>query len=83
MTENWLRAINDGKIVGTVMVDFRKAFYLVDHELLLKKLELNKQSNAFIKLMKSYLKSRPQAVSLGVKMSEKVLLRVEYHRFLS
>ena len=31
MTENWL---NDGKIVVTVMVDFRKAFDLVDHDLL-------------------------------------------------
>ena len=40
MTENWLKAINEGKIVGSVMVDFRKAFDLVDHELLLRKLEL-------------------------------------------
>ena len=31
MTEHWLKALNEGKIVGTVMVDFRKAFDLVDH----------------------------------------------------
>ena len=38
MTENWLKAIDDGKIVGTIMVDFRKTFDLVDHGLLLEKL---------------------------------------------
>ena len=30
MTERWLKAINEGKVVGSVMVDFRKAFNLVD-----------------------------------------------------
>ena len=30
MTERWLKAINDGNIAGTIMVDFRKAFDLVD-----------------------------------------------------
>ena len=63
MTENWLKAINDGKIVGTVMVDFRKAFDLVDHDLLLQNLEIYKCSHKFIKLMKSYLSNRSQAVS--------------------
>ena len=49
MTENWLKAINYGKIVGTVIVDFRKAFDLVDHELLLQKLKLYRCSNNFMK----------------------------------
>ena len=38
MTENWLKAVNDGKIVGTIMVGFRKTFDLVDHALLLETL---------------------------------------------
>ena len=66
-----LKAIIDGKIVGTVMEDFRKAFDLVDHDLLLQKLEIYKCSNDFLKLMRSYLSNRSQAVSLGGKMSEK------------
>ena len=33
MTDRWLKAINEGKVVGSVMVDFRKAFDLVDHAL--------------------------------------------------
>ena len=75
MTVNWLKAINEGKIIGSVMVDFRKAFDLVDHELLLRKLELYKCSTNFIKLMKSYLDNRSQAVSLGGKMSEQGIVK--------
>ena len=31
-----LKAINEGKLVGCAMIDFRKAFDLIDHKLLLK-----------------------------------------------
>ena len=41
MTEHWLKALNEGKIVGTVMVEFRKAFDLADHSLLLTFLKGN------------------------------------------
>ena len=37
MMDSWLKALNAGKLVGCVMVDFRKAFDLVDHQILLKK----------------------------------------------
>ena len=40
--DSWLKAINDGKFVGCLMVDFRKAFDLVDRSLLLQKLKLYK-----------------------------------------
>ena len=40
MIDSWLKAINDGKFVGCQMVDFRKAFDLVDHNVLLQKLRL-------------------------------------------
>ena len=69
MTENWLKAINDGKLVGTIMVDCRKAFDLVDHGLLLEKLSYYKCSETFITLMKSYLANRTQVVSLNGKLS--------------
>ena len=38
MTERWLNTLNEGKVVRSVMVDFRKAFDLVDHDLLLQKI---------------------------------------------
>ena len=34
MAERWPKAINKGKVVESDMVDFRKAFDLVDHALL-------------------------------------------------
>ena len=45
MTDTQLQAINDGNIIGCVLVDFRKAFDLVDHKLLLQKLRHYKTSS--------------------------------------
>ena len=52
------------------MVDFMKAFDLVDHSLLLKKLAIYKCGNNFIRLMESYLDNRTQVVSVNNKTSE-------------
>ena len=51
------------------MVDFRKAFDLVDHSLLLKKLGVYKCSEHFIEQMDSYLCQRTQVVSIHGKLS--------------
>ena len=37
MTDTWLKVINEGKLVGCAMIDFRKAFALVVHNYFLKK----------------------------------------------
>ena len=42
MVERWLKALDNGELVRVLLVDFRKAFDLVDHNILLKKLELYK-----------------------------------------
>ena len=61
----WSLNRNSGNIVGTIMVDFRKAFDLVDHSLLLKKLGIYKCSEHFIKFMDSYLCQRTQAAFIS------------------
>ena len=38
ISDTWLNAINNGNLVGCILVDFRKAFDLVDHNSLLQKL---------------------------------------------
>ena len=42
MVEKWLKALDNSELVGIILVDFRKAFDLVDHSIFLKKLELYK-----------------------------------------
>ena len=51
------------------MVDFRKAFDLVDHVLLLEKLSYDKCSENCITLMKLYLANGNQVVSVNGKLS--------------
>ena len=31
LTESWKRGIDDGKMVGAVFIDFKKAFHTVPH----------------------------------------------------
>ena len=62
MIDKWLKQIDDGNIVGTLFLDFKKAFDLVDHDILIKKLELYQISFQAIKWVSSYLENRKQKV---------------------
>ena len=53
------------------MVDFRKAFDLVDHKKLLKKLSVYKCSNLTLSWFSSYLSNRSQIVTVNGIRSEK------------
>ena len=56
--------MKEGKVVGAVMVDFRKALDLVDHNILLKKLKLYKCDENSYSWFHSYLLGRTQQVSI-------------------
>ena len=75
MIDSWLKAINDGKYVGCLMIDFRKAFDLVDHSLLLQKLELYKCDENSVSWFTSYLSNRTQRVSMNSKCSQSEPIR--------
>lgn len=64
MLDSWLKALNEGKFVGAVMVDFRKAFDLVDHDILLRKLKLYKCDDNSYSWFQSYLSGRTQQVTV-------------------
>ena len=58
MIDSWLKAMNDGKYVGCLMIDFRKAFDLVDHSILLQKLKLYRCDDNSLSWFVSYLSDR-------------------------
>ena len=70
MINTWLDAINSSQMIGMVMIDFRKAFDLVDHTLLLKKLKYYKISEETISWFSSYLLGRNQKVFVNNVLSE-------------
>ena len=70
MIDNWLTAINKNSMVGVVMIDFRKAFDLVDHNILLKKLKHYKMSENTLNWFSSYLINRKQRVFVNDTVSE-------------
>ena len=75
MTDNWLHAINDGNIVGCILVDFRKAFDLVDHRLLIQKLKHYKVNDLSLSWFDSYLNNRTQQVTVNTSQSKAERIR--------
>lgn len=64
MTEKWLSALDKGDLVGIVLVDLKKAFDSVNHQMLLQKLKIYGCSSVTLEWFKSYLSDRNQYVSL-------------------
>ena len=68
LVDSWLTAIDDGHIIGSVFLDFKKAFDLVDHKILLHKLKLYHFSQIALKFFDSYLSNRLQLINIdGVR----------------
>ena len=70
MTDTCLQAINDVYIVGCVLVDFRKAFDLVDHKLLLQKLKHYKINKLSLSWFELYLSHGTQQVNINTNQSK-------------
>ena len=62
LINRWLKHIDKGDIVGAIFFDLRKAFDIVDHELLMKKLSIYKFSQTSLGWIKSYLSGRKQCI---------------------
>ena len=57
--------MDNGQMVGVVLVDFKKAFDLVDHQILLSKLELYGINDEALLWFDTYLAHRRQQVSIN------------------
>ena len=62
LIDGWLKDVDEGKCVGAVFLDLKKAFDLVDHNILIEKLKAYHFSSSSISIMKSYLDNRYQLV---------------------
>ena len=70
LADNWTKCIDKGEMIGALFIDFRKAFDLVDHTILLRKLSLYRYSPSVINWFKSYLSSRQQTIESEEGFSE-------------
>ncbi len=70
IVNKWTKAIDDDLLNGVVLLDLRKAFDLIDHKILLKKLNMYKCSNNTIKWFQSYLDHRSQCTVFKGNVSE-------------
>ncbi|MCG7876956.1 MAG: reverse transcriptase family protein, partial [Candidatus Thiodiazotropha endolucinida] len=62
LIDKWLKSIDNGESIGAIFFDLRKAFDVVDHDLLLKKLVYYKFNDLSQNWMKSYLTNRKQCI---------------------
>ena len=69
LVDEWLANIDNGEINGVIFLDLKKAFDLVNHIILLKKLEYYNVSNCTLDWFKSYLIERSQQVKVNNVMS--------------
>ena len=70
LIDKWMECIDKGDIVGTLFLDFRKAFDLVDHKILMDKLSLYHFSPSALRWFDSYLDGRHQAILSETGLTE-------------
>ena len=66
----WIQKAEDNELSAALLLDLSAAYDVVDHKILLEKLELYKFSNNSISWFKFYLKNRKQVVTVESKLSD-------------
>lgn len=72
MVDEWYREMDSQRLCGAVLLDFSAAFDVIDHSLLIEKLELYGFKQASLTLMRSYLSNISQCVYFNGGFSERV-----------
>ena len=70
MCDTWLSAINKSHLTGAVFLDLRKAFDLVNHDILLQKLNFYLQNSHTVSFLESFLRDRTQRVFINGQYSQ-------------
>ena len=74
MTDDWLEAIDQGLFTSAIFLDSRKAFDVVNHDLLVAKLQMYGYSSSALLWFKRYLSDRRQCVNIAGTLSDTELL---------
>ena len=74
LTDQILFKLDQDKVSGMIFVDFKEAFDVVDHKLLLTKLHLYRMSDSSLSWFKSYLADHQQYVSIDGQSSDSLLV---------
>lgn len=69
--DKWLQEMNDGNLNLAILLDFKKAFDLVDHDILCLKLAIYGFSESAVGFFRSYLSNRTQQVNICNVNSDK------------
>ena len=75
MYDQWVEEVEEGKIVGAMLVDSSAAFDMVEVPILLKKMKMFGLDERSLKWFKSYLTDRRQSVIIDGKMSSPLPLQ--------
>jgi hypothetical protein len=75
MCDEWKEAVNKTLVTGAVFLDLKKAFDLIDHNILIKKFDCYFRSLNVSSFVKSYLENRNQCVHINGQSSEMVTIR--------
>ncbi len=70
LTDYFLEHIDNGSLCGIIVIDLRKALDLVDHELIIHKLQLYVCNDISLQSFRSYLEGRYQSVSYDGHLSD-------------
>ena len=78
----YVRAYNKniGKIIAVISLDLKNAFDIVDHIILLSKLDPNGTSGKSLKWLQSYLENRTQQCSVSGSLSDSRVLTCDVPR---
>ena len=76
LVDQWLHNINSNKFNGVLFVDFKKAFDVISHDRLLRKLSIYGVSSSMLAFLSSYLADRHQCVYAHNRRS--TLLRLKH-----
>ena len=74
--DKWIEEMNNGNVNVVILLDLKKAFDVVVHDITAKKLEIYGFNKKALALFNSYMTNRRQQVQIGNALSDKFVLNL-------